>query len=101
MMEPGRPRAANAGPLRNKDRRNVNRRISTPRLSKKQQPRADSSNRSLVSFLHCALAMPDPMPSGRRKEHRDLTWDELVQEMEWTGAWLKRVRRLAEDLKLI
>jgi hypothetical protein len=63
--------------------------------------RADHSNRILVAFLQCALAMPDPMPSGRPKEYRDWTWQEVVDEMQWSGAWLRGARRVAKDMGLV
>jgi hypothetical protein len=61
---------------------------ATAGCSSAAPPRPDSNNKILCAFLPCALAMPDPMPSGRPKTYRDWSFDELAIEMGWEGAWL-------------
>jgi hypothetical protein len=95
LSKASRPRAGNTEPIARKMvvvARNSD--LSIPKITNRQ-------DRILASFLKCALAMPDEMPSGRLKAGRDWSWSELVDELQLSGAWLVHVRHLAEDMDLV
>jgi hypothetical protein len=60
-------------------------------------PRPDASNRILVIWLKIVLDGEYANDDGCR----NWTWQEVVDEMGWSGEWLRGCRRLAKDLGLL
>ena len=90
-----RPRIGSARPPQKVE--TVRKPVSTHRKPERQ-PRADQSNRALCCFLKVSLTGVGAGGQQLDDGYRPSTWDEIVEELGWSGKWERDVHQLAEQL---